>query len=84
MMVPIALGWGSGASKEASALLAGLVVAALALLAHRVWKAAWGRLAGSSPRAHTPPADLPEKTRSMKEREPGGEVPVMARRAAMS
>ncbi|KAI0721995.1 hypothetical protein C8T65DRAFT_775038 [Cerioporus squamosus] len=53
--------------KEYLPLLAGLLISAIVYSAHRVW----ARRRAASVRAHTPPADLPEKTRSAIERAPG-------------
>ncbi|RDX52999.1 hypothetical protein OH76DRAFT_61641 [Lentinus brumalis] len=53
--------------KDYLPLVAGLLISAIVYSAHRVWR----RRKGAPVRAHTPPADLPEKTRSAKERAPG-------------
>ena len=52
-----------------AAVIAGLLISAVVYSAHRVW----ARRRGAPVRAHTPPADLPEKRQVAKERAPGGE-----------
>ena len=50
-------------------LIAGVLISAIVCSALRVW----ARRRGAPVRAHTPPADLPEKRQSTKERAPGGQ-----------